>query len=163
MGTAQILPGKAEEWAKQYQGELFHALLADPPYHLTSVVKRFGGEDAAPAQFGKDGAFARASAGFMGKQWDGGDVAFRPETWAAFLSVMYPGAFGMAFASSRGWHRLACAIEDGGAIIHPSIFGWNYSSGFPKATRVDTQIDNEWAKKNFGGWCECEDDCDSKP
>jgi site-specific DNA-methyltransferase (adenine-specific) len=131
-----IINADAVQWARGYDGPLFHAMLCDPPYHLTSIVKRFGSDKAAPAQFGKDGAFARASKGFMGKQWDGGDVAFNPETWYEFSKVLYPGAFGMAFASSRGWHRLACAIEDGGLIIHPSIFGWAYGSGFPKATRV---------------------------
>lgn len=132
-----IEQGNAVEWTRNYKGEPFHALLCDPPYHLTSIVKRFGNDGAAPAQFGTDGAFARASKGFMGKQWDGGDVAFDPETWAAFGDILYPGAFGMAFASSRGWHRLAVAIEDAGFVIHPSIFGWCYGSGFPKATRVN--------------------------
>jgi site-specific DNA-methyltransferase (adenine-specific) len=77
----------------------------------------------------------------MGKRWDGNGTAFNPDTWAAFASVLHPGAFGCAFASSRGWHRLAVAIEDAGLVIHPSIFGWAFGSGFPKATRIDTQID----------------------
>ena len=146
MGITMI-NADAVQWAREYNGPLFHALLCDPPYHLTSIVKRFGAEGAAPAQYGKDGAFARASKGFMGKQWDGGDVAFAPETWYEFAKVLYPGAFGMAFASSRGWHRLACAIEDGGFIIHPSIFGWSYGSGFPKATRVK---DERFAGHRYG-------------
>jgi site-specific DNA-methyltransferase (adenine-specific) len=133
----------AVKWANEYDGPLFHALLCDPPYHLTSIVKRFGKEGSAPAQFGTDGAFSRASKGFMGQTWDGGDVAFQPETWSAFMKVLHPGAFGMAFASSRGWHRLAVAIEDAGFVIHPTIFGWLYGSGFPKATRIDTQIDRD--------------------
>ena len=136
MTDINIVHSDAVKWAKEYQGPLFHALLCDPPYHLTSITKRFGKNGSAPAQFGKDGAFSRASRGFMGQAWDGGDVAFDPETWAAFSSVMHPGAFGMALASSRGWHRLAVAIEDAGFIIHPSIFGWVFGSGFPKATRV---------------------------
>ena len=120
--------------------EKFHALFCDPPYHLTSITKRFGKEGSVPAQYGKDGAFSRASKGFMGKQWDGGDIAFDPRTWHHLGHFLYPGAFGMCFASARGWHRLACAIEDAGFIIHPSIFLWVYGSGFPKATRIDTQI-----------------------
>lgn len=135
-----IIQSDAVKWANEYDGPLFHALLCDPPYHLTSIIKRFGKEGSAPAQFGKDGAFSRASKGFMGKVWDGGDVAFDPATWSAFMKVLHPGAFGMAFASSRGWHRLAVAIEDAGFVIHPTIFGWLYGSGFPKATRIDTQI-----------------------
>lgn len=124
----------AVKWANEYDGELFHALFCDSPYHLTSIVKRFGKDDSAPAKFGKDGVFARQSRGFMGQEWDGGDVAFRPETWHAFGKVMHDGAFGMTYGGSRGWHRLAVAIEDAGFIIHPTIFGWAYGQGFPKAT-----------------------------
>jgi len=99
-------------YCADYDGPLFHACLCDPPYSL----------------------------GFMGKDWDH-DIAFQPETWAVLAEHLHPGAFGMAFASSRGWHRLAVAIEDAGLRIHPSIFGWAYGSGFPKATRIDTQVD----------------------
>lgn len=128
------------EWAARYDGPLFHALITDPPYHLTEITKRFGKEGSAPAQFGKDGSFARLSKGFMGKQWDGGRIAFEPETWAALGRLLHPGAFGMAFASTRGFHRMAVAIEDAGFIIHPMIC-WNFASGFPKATRIDVQVD----------------------
>lgn len=142
-----IQQSDAVKWANEYDGPLFHALLCDPPYHLTTIVKRFGKEGSAPAKFGTDGVFARSSKGFMGKVWDGGDIAFQPETWYAFMQVLHSGAFGMAFASSRGWHRLAVAIEDAGFIIHPTIFGWLYGSGFPKATRIDTQIDKKAGKE----------------
>jgi hypothetical protein len=127
-------------WVDAYEGELFHALLCDPPYHLTSITERFGKPGSAPAQFGTDGAFARASRGFMNATWDGGRIAFEPETWAALGRLLHPGAFGMAFASTRGFHRMAVAIEDAGFIIHPMIC-WNFASGFPKATRIDVQID----------------------
>jgi len=72
----------------------------------------------------------------MDKAWDKSGIVFDPSTWEALTSHLLPGAFGMAFASSRGWHRLACAIEDAGLRIHPSIFGWAFGSGFPKATRI---------------------------
>lgn len=124
-------------WAAAYDGPLFHALLCDPPYHLVETVKRFGKADAAPP---KGDIYARAARGFMGKTWDGGDIAYRSETWAALASLLYPGAFLFAFAGTRGYHRMACAIEDAGLIIHPAI-GWAFGSGFPKATRIDTQVD----------------------
>src|SRR3990167_7390745 len=130
---AEIINADVIEWAKNYQGPLFHALLCDPPYHLQSIVKRFGKEGSAEA---KGGPYKRTARGFMGQQWDGGDVAFRSDTWITLAKVLFPGAFGMAFASARGWHRLAIAIEDAGYIIHPTIFGWLYSQGFPKATRI---------------------------
>ena len=134
MTNATILHMRVEWFAEHYPGEPFHAILCDPPYHLTSITKRFGNPDSAPA---------RASRGFMGKRWDGGDIAYRPETWAGLAKHLHPGGFGMAFASSRGWHRLAVAIEDAGLIIHPTIFGYSFGSGFPKATRIDTQVDRD--------------------
>jgi len=71
---------------------------------------------------------------------------------------LLPGAFILAFASSRGWHRLACAMEDAGLVMQPSVFvngmernvplcmGWTNSQGFPKSTRIDTQIDRRAGK-----------------
>lgn len=111
------------------------SVVCDPPYHLTSIVKRFGGEGSAQAKSGATGAFKRASAGFMGKQWDGGDIAFRPETWAAVLRVLKPGGYLLAFASTRGFGRMSVAIEDAGFVTHPLI-AWVFGSGFPKATRI---------------------------
>jgi site-specific DNA-methyltransferase (adenine-specific) len=111
--SIDIHAGDAVQWANEYEGEPFHAMLCDPPYEL----------------------------GFMARAWDSTGVAFRSETWAAFRRVLYPGAFGMAFASSRGWHRLAVAIEDAGFTIHPTIFCWANGAGFPKATAIDKAID----------------------
>lgn len=136
----QVVNADVIKWAKRYKGEPFHALLCDPPYHLTSIVKRFGKKGSAPAKPGTDGAFQRASSGFMGQSWDGGELSFDPSTWELLGKLLYPGAFGMAFASSKGWHRLATAIEDAGFVIHPSIFGWLRGSGMPKATRIDIQV-----------------------
>lgn len=114
------------------------SVVCDPPYHLTSIVNRFGAEGTAPAKAGATGAFARASAGFMGKQWDGGDIAFRPETWAAVLRVLKPGAYIVAFSSSRTFGRMSVAMEDAGFITHPMI-GWLFGQGFPKATRIKAE------------------------
>lgn len=114
------------------------SVVCDPPYHLTSIVKRFGAKDAAEAKDGATGAFKRASAGFMGKQWDGGDIAFQPETWARVLRVLKPGGYILAFSSSRTFGRMSVAIEDAGFITHPMI-GWIFGSGFPKAHRVHAE------------------------
>jgi site-specific DNA-methyltransferase (adenine-specific) len=111
------------------------SVVTDPPYHLTSIVKRFGKEDSAPAQFGTDGAFKRASTGFMGKEWDGGDIAFRPETWELALKLLKPGGHLLAFSASRNYHRMAVAIEDAGFEIRDQIM-WLYGSGFPKSLNV---------------------------
>lgn len=99
------------------------SIVTDPPYHLTSIVKRFGSTGAAPAKDytgereNATGAYARASRGFMGKQWDGGDIAFRVELWAQALRVLKPGGHLCAFSATRTYHRMACAIEDSGFEI----------------------------------------------
>lgn len=116
------------------------AIVCDPPYHLTSIVKRFGGENAAACKVGKTGAYARASAGFMGKQWDGGDIAFRTETWALALRILKPGGYLIAFSGTRTYHRMTVAIEDAGFEIRDMIC-WHYGSGFPKSHNVSKGMD----------------------
>jgi site-specific DNA-methyltransferase (adenine-specific) len=113
-------------------GARFHAVVTDPPYHFGSIVKRFaktGGGDRAASRVG---AYTRHAKGFMGKEWDGGDIAFRPETWSLVGSVMLPGAHLVAFAGTKGAHRMACAIEDAGFEIRDTL-AWLYGSGFPKS------------------------------
>ena len=128
------------DWLANYDGPLFDACVTDPPYHLTSIVKRFGGKNAAEAKVGATGAYARASKGFMGKEWDGGDIAFRPETWRAVYDALKPGAHLVAFSGTRTYHRMACAIEDAGFEIRDCLF-WAYGSGFPKSHDVSKGID----------------------
>lgn len=95
------------------------SIVTDPPYALVSIVKRFGGENAAPAK-GND-AYARASAGFMGKQWDTGEVAFSEEFWQEVYRVLKPGGHVASFGGTRTYHRMACAIEDAGFEIRDRI------------------------------------------
>ena len=122
--------------------ESVDSIVTDPPYHLTSIVKRFGKEGSSPAQFGTDGAYARASKGFMGKEWDGGDIAFRTEVWEAALRVAKPGAYLLAFGGTRTFHRMAVAIEDAGWEIRDTVM-YVYGTGFPKSHNVSKAIDKE--------------------
>lgn len=138
--TVSIHHASCLDWLAEYDGPLFDSCVTDPPYHLTSIVKRFGGKNAAEAKVGATGAYARASKGFMGKEWDGGDIAFRPETWRAIYDVLKPGAHLVAFSGTRTYHRMACAIEDAGFEIRDQL-GWAYGSGFPKSHDVSKGID----------------------
>lgn len=82
-----------------------HAVVTDPPYEL----------------------------GFMGKSWDeAGGVASDPETWRRAFDALKPGGHITAFAGSRTYHRIACAIEDAGFEIRDQLM-WLYGSGFPKS------------------------------
>lgn len=129
-------------WLRQYESAYFHFLFADWPYNLDAIMKRFGGSKSAPAQFGRDGAFARQSRGFMGQTWDT-DLAYQPETWAALLPHLHPGAFTASFTHPRKQHRLAMAQEAAGYVMNPALYqlGWCYSSGKPNGTNMGLLLD----------------------
>lgn len=118
------------------------SVVTDPPYALVSIVKRLGKDGAAPVVVpeGGSGAYARASRGFMGKQWDTGETAFAVEFWAEVLRVLKPGGHVVSFSGTRTYHRMTCAIEDAGFEIRDQI-GWLYGSGFPKSHDVSKGID----------------------
>jgi site-specific DNA-methyltransferase (adenine-specific) len=110
-------------------GIVADAVVTDPPYHLTSGNAVY---DLASTGSGNPRQRrAVKGGGFMGKTWDGGDIAFRPETWAAIATIMRPGAFLLAFGGTRTHHRLWCAIEDAGFVIQDTIM-WLNGQGFPK-------------------------------
>lgn len=145
----KILSGDCVSLMSQMEHESVDSIVTDPPYHFTSIVKRFGAEGAAPAKSdGATGVYERSSRGFMGKTWDGGDVAFRPETWAAALRVLKPGGHLVAFGAPKNYHRLACAIEDAGFEIRDSLM-WLTGQGFPKSHNVSMKLDDIR--------CRCED------
>jgi site-specific DNA-methyltransferase (adenine-specific) len=130
----QILQGDCIELMAQLAENSVDAVVTDPPYHL----KNNGG---GPSRKCSDNPYSRARAGassrgFMGKRWDGGDIAFDPATWAAVLRVLKPGGFLLAFGGTRTYHRMACAVEDAGFEIRDQI-GWLFGSGFPKSKNGD--------------------------
>ena len=117
------------------------SIVTDPPYHLTSTVERFGKEGSA-APKDKDGLYNRIDRGFMGQEWDGGDIAFRKETWELCFKVLKPGGHLLAFSGSRTYHRMAVAIEDAGFDIRDQIM-WLYGSGFPKSHNIGKAVDKK--------------------
>lgn len=119
------------------EGVFVDAVVTDPPYALVSIVKRFGGENAAPAA---DGLYARASRGFMGKTWDTGEIVHDPAFWAQVYDVLKPGGHMLAFAGTRTYHRMVVAIEDAGFEIRDQL-GWLYGSGFPKSHDMGKAMD----------------------
>ncbi len=129
--TIRLLHGDCRTVLSTLDADSFDSAVTDPPYHLTAGKK--GGSGAASVSLATPAGRARITTGFMGKAWDGGDVAFQPETWAAVLRVMKPGAFLIAFGGTRTYHRLVCAIEDAGFEVRDMLAGL-YGSGFPKST-----------------------------
>jgi DNA modification methylase len=121
------------------------AVVCDPPYDLTNRVidawacrlcgRIRGGLDTDPGVcLGCGGPMHRrrsAGGGFMGKAWDATGVAFDPATWRIVKDAMKPGAYLLAFGSTRTYHRLVCAVEDAGFSIIDTIV-WHHGQGFPK-------------------------------
>lgn len=96
IGPHKLFLGDSSEVLKEIEG--VHSVVTDPPYHLTSIVKRFGKEGSAPAKHGTDGAFARASKGFMGK-------CYHPDT---------------EMLTSTGWHKVGdIAVGSTIATLNP--------------------------------------------
>lgn len=93
------------------RGVKVHSVCCDPPYGIS----------------------------FMGRKWDDA-VAFRPETWRLCWDLLPPGGHLLAFASTRTYHRIACAIEDAGFEIR-DMLAWLYGSGFPKSLNVSKAMD----------------------
>lgn len=107
----RIIEGDSTEVLPTLESGSVDAIITDPPYHLKSGKNKSGG--------------------FMGKAWDGGNIAFRPEVWRETLRVAKPGACLTAFGGTRTHHRLMCAIEDAGWELVDCLM-WLHGEGFPK-------------------------------
>jgi len=143
-GKVALYAGDCRDSIRLLADNSVDSVVTDPPYALVSIQKRFGGANAKPA---KDGdVYARASSGFMGKNWDTGEVAFAVEFWSEVLRVLKPGGHVAAFSGTRTYHRMAVAIEDAGFEIRDQL-AWAYFSGFPKSHDVSKAID-----KAAGHW-----------
>lgn len=122
------------------------SIVTDPPYGLTTIVKRFGKENSAPAQFGSDGAFSRLSKGFMGKEWDGSGIEYNVDTWKKCYEILKDGGYLLAFGGTRTYHKIASAIEEAGFEIRDCIM-WIYGSGFPKSMNISKGLE---AREKYG-------------
>ncbi len=141
---ARLYEGDCLEVLKTLPDNCIDSIVTDPPYHLTSIVKRFGKEGSAECkEYDKPnstGAYKRSSKGFMNQTWDGGDIAFNPELWSEVLRVLKPGGHLVSFAATKNYHRMACAIEDAGFEIR-DMLSWLYGTGFPKNHDISKNID----------------------
>ena len=143
------------------QGVQVDAVVTDPPYHLQSIVDRFGKTSLSDntktserARARGDGYARMSAGGFMGQEWDGGDIAFRAETWRLAWELLKPGGHLLAFSASRNYHRMAVAIEDAGFEIRDQMM-WLYGSGFPKSHNIGKNVDKTLGnvgKNEWEGW-----------
>lgn len=129
-GKVELRKGDCRDVLRAIPDNSIDSVVTDPPYALVSIVKRFGGKNAAPAKSnGATGAYERASRGFMNQTWDTGETAFATEFWAEVLRVLKPGGFVVAFSGTRTYHRMACAIENAGFEIRDQIASLSDNGG----------------------------------
>lgn len=146
-GRVQLCCGDSMHFLQDQPENRYDSCITDPPYHLQSIVKRFAKTGRTDKTRTSSGPHQRTANGFMNKAWDGGDIAFRAETWEKVLRVLKPGAYIVAFSSSRTFGRMSVAIEDAGFITLP-LTGWIFGQGFPKAHRVHA---DGWEGFRYGG------------
>lgn len=146
-GRVELHCGDSLEIIPTLKPNTFDSCVCDPPYHLQSIVKRFAKTGRTDKTRTTSGPHQRTANGFMNQLWDGGDVAFKKSTWRKVLRVLKPGAYIVAFSSSRTFGRMSVAIEDAGFITLP-LTGWIFGQGFPKAHRVHA---DGWEGFRYGG------------
>lgn len=114
--------GKMQEELDNIPDNSIDCIITDPPYELN----------------------------FMGKGWDNAGVSFQKDTWEKCCKKLKSGGYLLAFGGSRTFHRIACAIEDGGFEIRDTIM-WLYGSGFPKSMNIGLAIDKKNGVDNRTG------------
>ncbi|MCH8196473.1 MAG: site-specific DNA-methyltransferase [Proteobacteria bacterium] len=140
MTRVRIEPGDCLEIIPMLvkEGVRVDAIVTDPPYHLTQASR--GGSPRINDPSKPHGRHRLADSGFMGKQWDGGDIAFRPETWRHCLKILKPGGHLLAFGGPRTFGFVQVAIAEAGFEIRDTVL-WLFGSGFPKSHDVSKAID----------------------
>jgi len=143
------------QWLKTLPSDSVDSVVTDPPYGLTSIVKRFGKSNSKDAQYGTDGVFKRSSKGFMGKEWDS-DVP-SVEFWREVYRILKPGGHILSFGGTRTYHRMVTNIENAGFEIRDQL-QWLFFTGFPKSHNIGKAIDSQikTGKSNPKSINECE-------
>jgi DNA modification methylase len=104
------------KFSDEYDGELFDAVVTDPPYGIE----------------------------YLGNNWDSykNCVAFKEETWRSISKTLKPGGYLLIFGASKTFHRLTCAVEDSGLKIK-DVLMWLYGQGMPKSQNMGKK-NSDW-------------------
>lgn len=115
MMVADLIQGDCRETVRRLEDHSIDAVITDTPYEYKG--------------------------GFMGQSWDKEGTAFDPALWTEVARVAKPGAWVAAFGGRQSWHRLACAMEDGGLQPVDTIM-WVYTTG--NVTSKTTRLKSAW-------------------
>ena len=128
-----IFNADSMELLKLLPSNSVESIITDPPYHIGDTKTKN----------------KNSSTGIMGLEWDGGDIAFRPEIWKECLRVLKPGGHMLTFGYSRNYHHLAMAIENAGFEIRDTMM-WIYTSAMPRSYDVSKSVKKS-IEKNANG------------
>lgn len=126
----------------------FDSIVTDPPYGIGFMGKAWDGKDIeARLQKRRMAASQDPTATALGAHKSAAAAAglydLSPRGMRAFqefsaewareaIRVAKPGAYCVAFASPRTFHRLVCGLEEAGWEIRDTLM-WVFGSGFPKS------------------------------
>lgn len=110
------------------------AIVCDPPYGMSKppdmqeVLRHWlAGDD-----------YEHGGGGFMGKSWD--SFVPGPSYWREAFRVLKPGAYCVAFSSTRTSDLLGIAMRLAG-LERRDCIAWLYYSGFPKSSDISKALD----------------------
>ena len=142
-----VVCGDATDVLKSIPSNVAHVCYCDPPYGLSS----HGTEDvlACLAAWLEGKVYTHGGRGFMGKEWD----AFvpGPEVWREVYRVLKPGAYCVAFSSTRTVDLLGISMRIAGGEMREG-WAWIQGQGFPKNHDVSKAIDKQDAAKQWSGY-----------
>lgn len=78
--------------------------------------------------------------GIAGRDWDRTGIAYNVDLWRQCLRVLKPGGHLLSFGAPKTYHRMACAVEDGGFRVVDQL-DWIYVHGKPKGADLSRSID----------------------
>lgn len=159
--------GDSLEILPTFEASSFDAVVTDPPYGIRFMGKAWDGADIVAkvderrrqrqnpsGRAGPRGEHnsAAAAAGKYDRR-PSANVAFQRWTkaWAKqTYRVMKPGAYLVAFCSTRTYHRMVAGIEDAGFEIRDQL-AWVFGSGFPKSHNLDGEFEG-WGTALKPAW-----------
>lgn len=156
---SRIIHGDCVEQMQSLDPDSVDSIVTDPPYLIQFMGKEWDG----PGKSFVERKSVSASGGFDAIAGNhhpvnaadvqrtalsqGRKMQRFHESWAVeALRVAKPGAFLLAFGSTRTVHRLTVALEDAGWVIRDQMC-WVYASGFPKSLNVGRSIDTRLCKQ----------------
>lgn len=123
---------------KDYPGNYFDSVVADPPY---GMGKEPNPNDVMRDWIEKGYHEIKNGKGFMNKKWD----AFVPQPilWKEVFRVLKPGGHLLSFCGTRTYDWMVMSLRFAGFEIRDSIVYWHYGSGFPKSMDISKALDKK--------------------